>query len=327
MNEAQRIRALRSAKPTVDPWRPIDVLLEEELLPNGERAPALTVFLAGAECPFTCIFCDLWRYTLDGATPLGAIPRQLEIALGQVEEKSKTHIKLYNASNFFDPRAVPEADDLAILDLLAPFPQAVVECHPRLVGERCQAFSTALPGRLQVAMGLETVHPEATARLNKSSSPKIFAEAAKRLRAWGCGLRTFLLVGAPFIPATEMLTWIERSARFAFEAGTEHLALIPVRSGNGTMEELAMAGDFAPPTLRHLEQAQELCLDLAPAGAAVSADTWDLQTFASCPVCAKARTARIARINLSARHEPLAQCSKCSPCSQSSQNDIDVGQR
>ncbi|MCB1036985.1 MAG: hypothetical protein KDD47_24370 [Acidobacteria bacterium] len=75
------MRALRPARPPVDPWRPLGWQLERERTVEGALEPALTVFLAGAECPFTCVFCDLWRHTLEGPTPAGALPAQLSAAL------------------------------------------------------------------------------------------------------------------------------------------------------------------------------------------------------------------------------------------------------
>ncbi len=80
--------------------------MEDERSANGggvERA--VTVFLAGAECPFTCSFCDLWRWTLDGPTPPGALPTQLVHALQSLAPPIPNRLKLYNASNFFDRRA------------------------------------------------------------------------------------------------------------------------------------------------------------------------------------------------------------------------------
>ena len=82
-------------------------MLEEERRPDGRIERALTVFLAGAECPFTCSFCDLWRYTIDGPTPPARSSRRLERALADVDEPLPDRLKLYNASNFFDRRAVP----------------------------------------------------------------------------------------------------------------------------------------------------------------------------------------------------------------------------
>ena len=108
------IRALRPRREAVDPWRAHGVLVEDERQPGGSRAQVLTVFLAGAECPYTCVFCDLWRYTTETPTPAGAIPAQLVRALDEhtlaLDASADCHLKLYNASNFFDKRAVPPID-------------------------------------------------------------------------------------------------------------------------------------------------------------------------------------------------------------------------
>ena len=139
----------------------------------------MTVFLTGSECPFTCVFCDLWRQTLDGPTPAGAIPSQLDRVLAELTalEEGAT-IKLYNASNFFDRRAVPRSDWPAIAERLTGFERVVVECHPRLVDDSCLEFAALLAGRLEVAMGLETARVEVLARLNKKMTLEDFDRAA-----------------------------------------------------------------------------------------------------------------------------------------------------
>ena len=135
---AREVRAARPRRPTVDPWRAHGALVEDERLPGGERARTLTVFLAGAECPFTCVFCDLWRYTTPGPTPAGALPAQLRRTLEEhtlaLDPALPCHLKLYNASNFFEPRAVPPGDDGALLELARPFDRVVVESHLALPG-------------------------------------------------------------------------------------------------------------------------------------------------------------------------------------------------
>ena len=68
------IRRTRGPKHAVDPRRPIAVWDEEEVAAAGRLVTCRVVLLAGAECPFTCAMCDLWRHTLDGPTPLGAQP-------------------------------------------------------------------------------------------------------------------------------------------------------------------------------------------------------------------------------------------------------------
>ena len=175
------IRSRRGRKIEPDPSLPIAHFREVERRLDGSCAVVLHVLLAGAECPFTCVFCDLWRRTLDGPTPPGAIPRQLAIALRETGPLPATcGIKLYNASNFFDPRAVPAGDDEAIAALLQPFDRVTVECHPRLVGRRCLEFADRIPGRLEVSMGLETADAAALAQLNKGMTLEDFDRTAAR---------------------------------------------------------------------------------------------------------------------------------------------------
>lgn len=324
---ARQVRSLRGPKAPVNPWAAPPITLEPERLPTVGNAPArvvhsLTVFLHGAECPFTCVFCDLWRHTLDAPTPPGALPRQLELAMEEAMEKRDRWpelIKLYNASNFFDPRAVPEEDDAPLAKLLEPVfrtpsSRVVVECHPRLVGERCRRFGELVGGSLQVALGVETVHPQAQPRLGKGASVDDLRGAIRRLRSWGLGWRAFVLVGAPFVPPEEDLEWVETSVRFALDEGAEHIALIPVRGGNGALEELARRGDFHPPSLRRLEHALDRCLALShghETASVITADLWDLERFSSCSACLPPRRDRLARINLSGISEAPTSCASC----------------
>jgi uncharacterized Fe-S cluster-containing MiaB family protein len=54
--------------------------------------------------------------------------------------------------------------------------------------------------RLEVAMGLETVHPDALERLHKRMTVDQFADAASRLVRSGVTVRVFLLIAPPFVP-------------------------------------------------------------------------------------------------------------------------------
>jgi len=329
VSKVVRVRSPRPAKTPVDPWRALGVLREVERTPDRGVVPAVTVFLAGAECPFTCVFCDLWRHTLDGPTPPGALPEQLRRALAEVRgdggredglgegEVGRGLLKLYNASNFFDSRAVPEEDDPALLALASPWGRTVVECHPRLVlgaggRERCRLYAETLgPGRLEVALGLETVHPRALPRLGKAMTLGDFDRAVDALAAIGVSARAFVLVGAPFVPAGEGVEWALRTAEHAFARGVGTVSLIPLRGGNGEMASPQADGTWEPPTLADLERALEGSLALAGPGRAVAADLWDLDRFATCPSCLEARRQRLARINLSGESEPRIGCEEC----------------
>ena len=308
---AERLRGRPRQAP--DPWRPVRVLAEDERGADGRPRRWLTVFLAGAECPFGCVFCDLWRHTLDGPTPRGALPAQVRAA--RAEAAGDFHgLKLYNASNLFEPRAAPPEDDAALAAACGGVAAVIAECHPRLVGERCLAFAELLAAegaRLEVAMGLETVHPEALPRLGKAMDLPLFDRACAALREAGVGIRAFVLVGAPFVPPEESAAWAVRSALHAFAQGAGHVSLIPVRGGTPEMEALAAAGIWTPPTLADLEVALDEALAAAPAGALVTADLWDLERLLACPRCFEPRRARLKRMNRSGAGEPLPACESC----------------
>jgi archaeosine synthase beta-subunit len=305
----------RGSRPAHDPWRPQGVLVENERAADGTIARIATIFLTGRECPWRCVMCDLWKHTIPDDTPPGALVRQLDDGLATLAAQGPLprHIKLYNAGNFFDPCAVPECDYTAIADRLGSFTNVIVESHPALIGGRVSRFSAALAGAargagrpcLEVAMGLETAHPGALARLNKGFTLRQFAHAADRLRREGAGLRVFLLVGVPFIVPSQQQDWIATSVAFAFECGATAVSLIPVRPGNGAMEAIGAVR----PTLADLESALERALQHAPGR--VCADLWDLDRFSDCPSCFDARHDRLRRMNLEQRAHPSVVCTVC----------------
>ncbi|HSD89706.1 MAG TPA: hypothetical protein VLB44_19380 [Kofleriaceae bacterium] len=305
----RRIRSLRGPKPQVDPWKAHGALVEEERRPTGVVEHALTVFLAGAECPFTCSFCDLWRYTIDGPTPRGALPQQIQDTLSSVDIAGVARIKLYNASNFFDRRAVPTEDLPRIAELCTPFSGVTVESHASTIAPATLRFAERLSGRLEVAIGLETIHPDACAHLNKRLDLERFDRACELLAARGIDLRVFVLLGAPGIPPQESVEWTVRSAEYAARGGAAIVSIIPVRGGNGEMERLASLGLFTPPTLRQLEDAFDRCVTMRDT--AVTVDLWDIERLATCAACRDERTRRLERLNLTGRAEPPIACTVC----------------
>jgi radical SAM enzyme (TIGR01210 family) len=251
--------------------------------------------------------CDLWRNTLEEDTPAGAIPEQIAWALGRLP--AARVVKLYNSGSFFDRRAIPPEDHAAIAELVGGFERVIVECHPALVGDGCARFRDRLHGRLEVAMGLETAHPEVLGKLNKRMTAEQFAAAAERLRADDVDLRVFLLVHPPFMPAVEASAWVRRSLEVALDCGATAVTLIPTRAGNGAMEALATQGQFSHPTLAMLEEAAEYGLGLGRGR--VFADLWDVERFAVCAACRAERIARLRRMNLEQQIPPKVLCDAC----------------
>lgn len=305
----KRIRALRAPKAYVDPYKAHGSVLEQERRPDGAIEQALTIFLAGAECPFTCSFCDLWKWTVDGATPPGALTAQLASALDGQAGPAPDRVKLYNASNFFDQRAVPAADLSGMARLTSPFSAVTVESHANTIGAGTLAFARQLSGRLEVAMGLETTHPVALAQLNKRLDLPRFDRAAAFLHDNNIDLRVFVLLGAPFVSASEVVSSTVRSVEYAVERGASVVSVIPVRGGNGEMERLKAAGHFDPPNLIQLESVLNGCVQFT--SAVVTADLWDIEQLPACECCRTARVDRLRRMNTSGHAEPGIACDAC----------------
>ena len=307
------ILARRPARNVVDARKPSAFLVEDERAESGEIVRVATIFLTSRECPWRCLMCDLWRNTLTESVPPGAIPEQIDFALTRLRglplqrraekmagrptplarsplERPAT-IKLYNAGSFFDARAIPPEDFPAIAGRVRGFERVIVECHPSLVGDSALRFRDLLSGKLEVAMGLETVETSVLEKLNKRMTLASFAKAAAFLRAHDIALRVFILVKPPFLDEAAALHWARRSIDFAFTCGASVVSLIPTRAGNGALEALG----FVPPKLATLEAAHDYGIGLQRGR--VFADLWDLEKFSECAICFPARRERLWEMN------------------------------
>lgn len=306
------IESRRGPKTRLDPLRPVAVIQEYEPTarptadePKPTIADVTSVFLTGAECAFRCTMCDLWTHTLDVATPAGAIPVQIDVALrSKNRDRSATTespqwIKLYNSSNFFDPRCVPREDWDAIATKMNSFDRVIVENHPRLVNSTVGQFASIISGKLEVAMGLETVYQPSIKLLNKQLTLADFESAANHLQSMGVEVRTFILLQPPGMPPAISADEVGKSLRFASQCGSRHASIIATRGGNGIMEELAAKGLFKAPSAFALER----CFDVALChnqSMVVTADLWGFEGLRSlCDLCAEPRRERLAAMNLS----------------------------
>jgi radical SAM enzyme (TIGR01210 family) len=297
----------RGPRNALDPRRASAALAEEEPDGSGGTVSVSTLFLTNRECPWRCLMCDLWRNTLAESVPAGAMPEQIREALAH--RPPARWVKLYNAGSFFDPKAIPREDHRAIARLLSGFERVIVESHPALCGDTTLRFRDLLDRPLEVALGLETIHPEVLLRLNKRMTLEDFRRAAAFLREAGISVRAFVLVGLPFIDPREAVDWALRSALFAFDCGATVVSLIPTRSGNGAMDALEARGDFSPPDLAALEEAAASALALDRGR--VLADLWDLQRFSRCGACFAPRAARLGAMNLAQSVLARVSCPEC----------------
>ena len=297
----------RAGRETLDPQKPYLFFVEQELSASGEILRVATIFLTNRECPWRCVMCDLWRNTLTASVSPGAIPAQIDFALSQLP--AARVLKLYNSGSFFDSRAIPVEDHAAIAGRASNFERLIVENHPALVDDHCLRFRDRLKCRLEIAMGLETVHPDILPKLNKRMTLDQFSIAATFLRAHDIDLRVFVLVQPPFMRPHEAILWTQRSVDFAFDCGATAVTLIPTRGGNGAMEALAANGQFSPPGLETLEASLSYGLGLKRGR--VFADLWDAENIPSCSACRIPRISRLRQMNLFQINLVPVRCDSC----------------
>src|SRR6185503_5111269 len=98
----------------LDAFRPSSFSLERERSDRGDVVSVATIFLTNRECPWRCLYCDLWKNALTETVRRGAIPAQIDFALEHLRMEKPRQIKLYNAGSFFDRKAIPPEEFPAI---------------------------------------------------------------------------------------------------------------------------------------------------------------------------------------------------------------------
>lgn len=267
-----------------DTRAPYATIREQEVGPDGLIWEISTLFLVNKECPFRCLMCDLWKNTTQTRVLPDDIISQIEVGLQQTGHGRA--IKLYNSGSWFDTAAVPLEAYERVAQCVAGFERVIVESHCSFIGPHVETFLALLKKHnpsavLEVAIGLETVHPEVLERLNKRVTTAEFIQAADWLAQRGIALRAFVLLRPPFLTEQEGLEWAKRTLDVALSCGATFTALIPVRGGNGAMETLRANGDWAPPTLASLEAGLRYGLTCITRAAhqRITADIWDIGLF------------------------------------------------
>jgi len=299
------IRSTRGAKSPADPFLPYGWFNEQETSPDGQLTEVSAILLTNRECPYNCLMCDLWKHTTDETVPPGAIPAQIEYALEKLVPAG--HLKLYNSGSFFDPGAIPVEDYQHIAAAAEGFEHVLVESHTAYIGDKCLEFNEMLSGQLQVAIGLETVHPEVLPRLNKGMDLEHFRKSVAFLKEHEISTRAFILLRPPFLSEKEGLEWACRSIDYAFSCGVDVCSVIPVRSGNGALDHLEAEGYFQEPSIHSLEEV--LAYGISLNRGLVFADLWDLERFSSCGTCFISRQDRLQGMNLRQEILPRISCS------------------
>jgi archaeosine synthase beta-subunit len=247
-------------------------LIEVERI-GRDQVTTQTVFLTGRECPLACTMCDLWKHTLTMPTAVGSIPQQIQDA---IEGKANTQwLKLYNASNFFDPLAIPPDDYAAIAFLSNRYERVVVENHPKFDNRLIKQFQDLLACKLEIAIGLESTDDDVLRLLNKRFTSQ---QVEFIVRAWinrGIDIRAFVLIKPP---ASTPHQWFEstmKTVESAFKWGVRHVSLIPTRADWGLLKMWQSYGLYDPPSLDDIKRVARSLNEFDRDYQSISIDVWD----------------------------------------------------
>lgn len=323
----EQIRGLRKTgvPPTVDRVTsgvPQGALFEDEPITGNAIVPTATYFLTGSECRYTCSMCDLWKYTTGDRTDVGSLPRQIQLLHQEhtTVERGVRWLKLYNASNFFDTANVPEEDLHAIASLCHGFHRVIVENHAAMlsssnVRQRILRFQEQLNGELEIAMGLESIEPEAVRLLNKKMSLEQFANACQFLQDSGIRARAFVLLQPPGSTPATSVEWTVKSCQWAFSCGIERCSIIPTRPGNGFTDTMMSHRQWQPPEASKLEDTLDaMVLDLSSEHRIATVDLWDWNRIpGTCEQCFGPRRQRLEAMNMGQCLLPRVRCVHCDP--------------
>jgi len=167
-----------------------------------------TIILKSGKCAWgECLGCGWGR--LVGPTPN---MHQLKDTVDDQVTKCD-RLKIFASGSFLDDKQFPKTirrylarkvEELGIKEL-------IVESRPEFVTD--DSLSDFAGVRLTVAIGLEVADNDSLKKYNKGFTVEDFARAAETLRKNNCGVRTYLMVGLPFID--DQAASLKKSVEFA----------------------------------------------------------------------------------------------------------------
>ena len=140
--------------------RAVAAFVERGATERGGIAPIATLFLANRECPWRCLMCDLWKNTTLESRAARAPSRPRSAALAALASGRGA-----SSSTTRGASSIPGRDPAGGLRgdrrRSSGFERVIVESHPALsASARYDGCAIFCDGDLEVAMGLETAHPE-----------------------------------------------------------------------------------------------------------------------------------------------------------------------
>ncbi len=231
--------------------------------------------------------CGYAKDTLGRSATPAELAEQLDRALARYQEEP--YVKVYTSGSFLDDREVDPASRAALVRAFSGRARRLLfETLPEFAtSETLEPLREAFSGEVEVALGLESTHPDVLGRLvHKNAPPREYLDAGDRVRALGLRAKAYLLLKPPYLTESEAIrdvlaSIVEASPHF------DALSVNPVHIQNGTVVEwmyppgtlptsLALVGRRDPPCGRSAARPEPP--RLVPDGGRTSPRSAQLQT-------------------------------------------------
>ena len=170
-------------------------------------------------------------------------------------------------------------------------------------------FAEAIPGRLEVAMGLETIHSGAMEAMNKGMTLEDYDLAVEKCHRFGIDTRAFVLLHPPGVALDESIEWTWKAVAYALKHGVRHVSVIPVRAGNGWIDRLIADGLYQLPNVALVRAFYRSVPKLDwewPGKAVFEFDLWDWANLkGGCARCLPQWKSHIDKCNRTQNLQPL----------------------
>lgn len=256
----RRMSKRRNVEEYISCWTESEVL-------DGEIVDALTVILRTSGCSWArkggCTMCGYYddcNPEVEGKDLITQMKRAFKRFSGQ------KILKIFTSGSFLDESEVPPDVRREILSMASErFEQVVIETRPEFLREESLEECLSLFGNIQVALGLESANNLVLEHsINKGFLFEDYLEAARKVKESGASLKTYLLIGPPFLTEFEAVRDSVESAK-KIQSITDIISFNPVNVQNGTLvERLWRRNEYRPPWLWSVVEVLEECRKLTP---------------------------------------------------------------
>ncbi len=210
------------------------------------------IYLNSGKCAWgKCIFCGWGKYDYPKMS-MHDLKHILDEKLRDVKFGKLEQLKIFNSGSFLDEQQIPKAfrsyvvrkcEQLGIKNL-------VIESRGEFVDEKFANDMKSEKVKVTIGIGLEVADNEILKKLNKGITVEDYIRTAEFLRSNGFGVRTYLLVNAPYTNKERL----KKSVDLALQYSDSICLLNWFPHGYSEAFELWLEGKWKPLTRSEFEE-------------------------------------------------------------------------